>query len=363
MPAGCDGSVYDYVVTVYPVPNVSNVPLSKSQCNNQATGINLTSGVAGTLFTWTCIPSSANISGYAANFVPTTIINQTLVNSAFGIETVTYRITPTANGCNGPVTSYVVTVYPTPNLSNIPLSKSQCNNLATGVTLTSSVAGTTFTWTCLPSSANITGWANNAVGTTSLNQTLVNTGFSTETVTYQITPRANGCDGPVTNYVVTVYPTPNLSNSPANKSQCNNLATGVTLTSNVAGTSFTWTCTPSSANITGWANNAVPTTLLNQTLANSGNVTENVIYRCTPVANGCTGPVTNYTVFVYPTPRVTNAPLTQSQCNNLSTGINLTSNVAGATFTWTCTPSSPTSPASAQGQVPRSTRPLSTPGL
>ena len=74
----------------------------------------------------------------------------------------------------------------------------------------------------------------------------------------------------------------------------------MTLTSNVAGTSFTWTCTPSSPAITGWANNAIPTTILNQTLVNSSPISQTVTYHITPTANGCTGPVTDYVVTVVP---------------------------------------------------------------
>jgi uncharacterized protein (TIGR02145 family) len=338
--SGCPGTPADYIVTVFPTPNISNSPLSKFQCDNLATNITLTSNVIGTQFTWTCTPSSGNITGWANNAVPTTSLNQTLDNTGFNIETVTYHITPAANGCNGNVADYVVTIYPTPNLSNTPASKSQCDNLPTGITLTSNVVGTLFTWTCTASSGNITGWANNAVPTTTLNQTLDNTGFNIETVTYHLTPAANGCNGPVTDYTVTVYPTPNLSNSPASKSQCDNLATNITLTSNVAGTQFTWTCTPSSGNITGWGNNAVPTTTLNQTLDNTGFNTETVVYHLTPIANGCNGTVTNYTVTVFPTPNLSNSPASKAQCDNLPTNIILTSNVAGTQFTWTCTPSS-----------------------
>ena len=352
---GCNGALTDYIVTVYPTPNLSNVPALKSQCDNQPTNIILTSNVAGTLFTWTCTPSSASITGWASNAVPTTTLNQTLDNTGFNIETVTYHLTPIANGCSGPVTDYVVTVYPTPNLSNSPASKSQCDNVATNIVLTSNIAGTLFTWTCVPSSANITGWANNAVPTTILNQTLDNTGFNTETVTYQITPSANGCAGGVANYVVTVYPTPNLSNAPASKSQCDNLATNVTLTSNVAGTQFTWTCTPSTANITGWADNAVPTTSLNQTLDNTGSTIERVTYHVTPTANGCSGMVTDYIVTVYPTATVTNSPPSKNQCDNLNTNILLTSNVAGTLFTWTCAPSSGNITGWANNAVPAGT--------
>jgi len=352
---GCNGTVTDYVVTVYPTPDLSNAPASQSQCDNLPTNITLTSNVAGTLFTWTCIPSSGNITGWANNAVPTTTLNQTLDNTGFNIEWATYQVAPAANGCVGPLTNYTVTVYPTPNVTNVPLSKTQCDLQNTNVTLTSNVAGTLYTWTCIPTSGNVTGWANNAIPAGSILQILDNTGFLTEGVTYQVTPTANGCLGSLVNYVVTVYPTPDLSNAPASKSQCDNLATNITLTSNVAGTLFTWSCVPSSGNITGWANNGVPTSTLNQTLDNTGFNIETVTYQVTPIANGCNGPVTNYVVTVFPTPDLSNMPLSMQLCNNSFTNLTLTSNVAGASFTWTCTPSSGNITGWAPNAVPTTT--------
>jgi uncharacterized protein (TIGR02145 family) len=339
---GCPGPVTDYVVTVFPTATLTNTPATQSQCDNINTNILLASNVAGTLFTWTCTPSSGNITGWANNAVPAAMINQTLDNTGINTEWATYHVTPVVNGCPGTTSNFVVTVYPTPNLSNSPPSKSQCDNLPTGINLTSTVAGTQFTWTCTPSSASITGWSDNAVPGTLLNQTLDNTGFSTETVTYHVIPIANGCPGPVTNYVVTVYPTPNLSNAPPSLQICNNTATNLTLTSNVTGTMFTWTCTPSSANVTGWANNGVPTTLLNQTLTNLGLLTEWVTYHINPAANGCTGPVTDFTVTVVQSPDVFFNPPAQTICSQQTSAIQVLSSVPGATFTWTATPSGPT---------------------
>src|ERR1035438_9136824 len=139
-------------------------------------------------------------------------------------------MTPHANGCDGPVTDFVVTLVSKPDLTNSPPAKQICNNTPTNITLTSNVNGTLFTWTASGSSGNVSGYSNNAVPTVTLNQMLVNSGFNIETVTYRIVPHANGCDGDTTNYLVTVYPTPNLTNNPMAKSQCNNAATNIVLT-------------------------------------------------------------------------------------------------------------------------------------
>ena len=337
---GCNGPVANYVVSVNPTPNLSNSPLSKQQCNNLSTNITFTSNVTGTLFTWTASGSSALVSGFSDNIAPKFLLNQTLVNSGFAVEYVTYHITPQINGCLGTMTNYIVTVYPTPDLSNSPLNKQQCNNLSTGITLTSNVSGTLFTWTATGSSGLVTGFSGNLTPTTSLIQVLINSGYNLETVTYKITPKANGCNGSANNFIVTVYPTPDLSNTPKLMQVCNNIATNLTLTSNVSGTLFTWTCTPSSGNVTGYSNNNIPSGLLNQTLVNSGLNIESVTYHITPHANGCDGTLTDYVVSVVQSPDVYFNPPAQTICSLQSTNIQILSHVPGTTFTWTASGSS-----------------------
>jgi uncharacterized protein (TIGR02145 family) len=338
--AGCTGNLRTLYAVVVPVPNVYSTPPAAALCSGQNTGFTLTSDVLGTTYSWTAVPSSGNVTGFSAGTGNT--ISQTLANTGNAIETVTYTITPLVPGCPaGSPINVIATVNPVPLLTNSPLSKQICDNTNTNILLTSNLAGALFTWTCTPSSANITGWTNNAVPTATLNQTLDNTGYNIEWVTYEVTPAANSCNGPVTDYVVTVYPTPDLSNTPLSMQLCNNTSTNFTLTSNTAGTLFTWTCTPSSANVTGWANNAVPTTLLNQTLNNSGLNNEWVTYHITPAANGCAGPITDYTVNVVQSPDVFFNPSAQTICSQQTSNIQVLSSVPGTTFTWTATPSGP----------------------
>ena len=433
---GCPGDTTIYKVAVYPVADLSNIPLTKTICDSTLTGVTLTSHVAGTTFTWTCTPSSPSITGWSNNNVATTTLNQRLDNTGSNIESVIYHLVPKANGCTGHVTNFIVTVNPSPHLTNAP-PIAICSADPFNVTLISDVTGTSFTWTasCSPvgsvtgfttpqvtnvttiadvltnittnfatvtyhitphangcdgpakdftvqvnptphltngppspicsaslfnvtlvpdvtggkftwtASCNpvgsVTGFTNPQVtDVTVISDILTNTTYGIATVTYHITPHANGCDGPLKDYTVTIYPKPDLSNTPAAQQQCNDQLTNITLTSNVSGTSFTWTCIPSSANISGYANSISPTSLINQTLHNSGYNFETVTYKITPRANNCDGALTSYVVTVYPTPDLSNSPKNKQQCNNLATNIPLTSNVAGTLFTWTCTSSS-----------------------
>ena len=274
------------------------------------------------------------------NNIPSGLLDQTLLNTGFNIETVTYHITPHANGCDGNLTDYVVTVYPTPDLANTDRTDTVCDSVYTNINLTSHVAGTQFTWRAFGSSPQVTGYSNSATPGTTIIQRLENNSIIPQTVTYRLLPSANGCPGDSVDYVVTVFPRPNLSTTPLNKEICNNNNTNIALTSNVAGTLFTWTCTSSSPNITGYANSVTPLTQINQNLVNLGDTPETVTYHITPHANGCDGWVYHYTVTVIPSPYLTNSPLRQTQCNTQNTNLTLTSNVAGTQFTWTATSSS-----------------------
>jgi len=336
----CAGPDSLYTVTVFPRPDMANDPPDTAICNGQPTGVTLDSHVSGTQFTWTATGSSPFVSGFSGNSTPTTLLDQTLYNSGYDIEWVTYQITPEANGCDGFDTNLVVTVYPVPDVSNVPMNKEICNNNNTDVDLTSHIAATLFTWTATGSSTNIIGFTGNPTPSTHIGDNLINLGDINETVTYHITPHANGCDGITVDYTITIVPSPYLTNSPLDTSICNGQPTGLTLHSNVSGTQFSWTCTPSSANITGYANSTTPGTLINQTLINAGFDNESVIYHVTPENSGCQGSMTDYTVTVFPVPDVYFVPTGETICEGQVTGLSLLSHVTGTAFSWTATASS-----------------------
>lgn len=335
---GCDGFMTDYTVNVIPVPDVLAVPSSQAICSGQQSNINLNSNVSGTTFSWTASGSSPAVTGYSSGSGST--IAQTISNSVYTIETVTYNITPSVSGCNGITTNYILTVFPVPDLANTPLTKQICSNVTTGIILTSDVPGTLFTWTCSPGSGNISGWSNNPIPAFNLNQILINSGTVNETVTYHITPLANGCTGLVSDYVVTVFPSPDMANNPPSKQICNTTPTNVTLTSNVPGTLFTWTANGSSGNVSGYSNNAVPVTIINQTLQNSGFAFETVTYHVIPHASGCSGMIKDFIVTVNPSPDAYFNPVAQSICSGQTTNIQILSHVPGSVFGWTASGSS-----------------------
>ena len=336
---GCLGDTAVVIITVRPYPTLTNNPLTKSICNNSPTNITLTTSVPGTLFTWTAT-GDPGISGYSDNAVPTVTLNQVLQNAGTANGNAVYHITPHVFGCDGTLTDFTVTVAPVANVIFTPSSQTICSGASCSIGLSSAVAGATFTWTAAGSSPDVTGYSNGSGNL--ISQLLTNTGVVQRTVTYTVTASFNGCPGLTNMVIVTVNPNPTLSNSPPSESICNGTATNVILTSSVPGTLFTWTATPSSPSITGYSDNTgVPSIVLNQTLSNSGMINGTVTYHITPHANGCDGTVQDYTVTVFPVPNVIFSPASQTICSEDRCNINLSSGVAGATYTWTAAGSSP----------------------
>ncbi|MFC2102720.1 PKD-like domain-containing protein [Bacteroidota bacterium] len=335
---GCYGNDTIYTVVVKPKPVVTNTQLIFTLCSPDNIIIPLTSQVASPSFAWVATASSGNVIGFANG--SGSAINQGLTNTGYDIETITYKIAATADGCTGDTVTFVITLNPRPDLTTSPLIHAQCNDLNTGINLTTNVSGTAFTWEATASSGNLTGQSNSTVPGTSINQDINNSGYDIDTVYYTIVPHANSCEGDTSVYKVAVYPTPDLTNAPLSQSQCDGLATGLNLTSNVIGTEFTWICVPSSANITGWSDNATPATSMNHTLDNTGFDIETVTYRFIPAANGCDGDTTDYVVTVFPTPDLQFSPTAQTLCSGETSGIALSSSVLDSTFSWTVVSSS-----------------------
>jgi uncharacterized protein (TIGR02145 family) len=334
--SGCAGPTADFVVTVNPMPDLSNNPLTTQTCSGNTTNIALTSHVTGADFAWSCTPSSANITGFAPGSGP--LIAQTLINLGLNPEFVVYHITPSANGCTGLVTDFTVNTAQVPDIYFSPLSQTLCSGQASSIQNLSHVTGTTFTWTALPGSPNLSGFAPGSGNV--IAQTLTNSGNTIETVTYTVYPSAFGCPpGIPQNVVVTVNPTPIVSNPLTSFQVCNLGMTSIALQSTVANTIFNWTASPSSPNVSGFAGGTGLS--INQTLLNSGFALETVTYAVTPVANSCAGNPVNFLVTVFPVADVFYTPPSQTLCSGMTSNVAIASHVAGASFTWSASGSSP----------------------
>ena len=146
--------------------------------------------------------------------------------------------------------------------------------------------------------------------------------------TYAVTvTNSNNCMGSDTVQLITT-PVPSVTNNPLSKSICSGDSTHIVLTSNVSGTTFHWTASLTSGNITGFS--ADSGLVINQILINSLSTPGIVTYHITPKVGSCAGTAVNFPVTVTPGDSV-KVSITAST-NNVC---------AGTQVTFTATPTNP----------------------
>ena len=291
--------------------------------NNPAPGTGLwtiTSGAGGS-FT-SDITYNTTFSGVAGNtYSLTWTVSNGITCSTSDNVTITFNKKPTVDA-----------------ISNQEL----CNGASTtGVNFSGDLPGTVYNWT---NNASSIGLAASGTGNIS-SFTATNITSAPIVATITVTPSFTNvggivCTGNSTSFTITVNPTPTV-NSAATKTICDNTAVGYTITSATAGTTFTWTAslttTPSGGTISGIvASGSVAG--INPTLDNTGTSPGVVRYVITPTGpTGCLGTTFNFDVTINPTPDViptNNSPII---CHNTATNITLSTNVTGATVTYTWT--------------------------
>lgn len=210
-------------ITVHPVPTVSVSPSISTICSGEATNVTLTGTVGGTIFNWTAFSPDPQISNYSGSNGST--IAQTLTNNGSVQGTVTYTITPTANGCFGSAQTATVNVDPIPQ-GEITGPTALCTGSSDQINFN-------FLWGTPPYDVVYTD------GTSNFNLNDINSGHAvgispTSTTTYSlvsiIDDAGNGCtrtSGFAGSATVTVNPLPNGSIS-GNTTICEGDATDIT---------------------------------------------------------------------------------------------------------------------------------------
>ena len=189
--------------------------------------------------------------------------------------------------------------------------------------------GANYTWSAAVITGTITGNSTNAVGNTTVNETLVNTSATSATAAYSVTESFS-----MTTFtlIVTVNPQPTV-NAISDQLLCKGTLTNlVSFTGTLSGTQFNWT---NSNNLIG-----IPisgTGNINAfTAANGSNVEISGLITVTPVSNTCSGTATNFSIIVKAAPSV-NFISSQNICNNLSSSpvVFTGSAMANTVYQWT----------------------------
>jgi uncharacterized protein (TIGR02145 family) len=282
-------SAYNINVTTLPAPTLTGLT---TVCKNIPVTYTTDSGMSN--YSWVVSSGGTVISGGA-----TTDATITISWNNPGTETIQVNYYA-GTGCTAPSpTILTITIKPSPIIANAGTS-AVCSDGTTNIVLQSNPAGSSYSWTATGSSPNVTGFSGSSGPV--IIQTLQNTGYSTEIVTYTVTPTLNDCIGTASNYVVDVFPLPDLYFTPNGQPICSGLSTGIKLTSDVTGASYSWTATGSSGNVNGFGPGSGSS--ISQVINNTGTSIESVSYLVTPVANLCQGNSNSVLVTVYPLPSV-----------------------------------------------------------
>jgi gliding motility-associated-like protein len=195
-----------------------------------------------------------------------------------------------ASSCGGvpDVYSNVVTVLVNPNpvVTATPLFQMLCSGDSTSIALSDTLIGTTYAWTVLQTAPLGALPGSDSV----IVQTLTNTGSTTDTAKYTITPTNGLCVGTPVIANVVVNPVPHAIATPSSQLICSGDTTAIVLSGPVVGTTFSWTVFLSG--LTGGTLGAGDT--IAQALTTTGNTVGTAIYMITPLFHGCLGsPITD----------------------------------------------------------------------
>lgn len=234
----------------------------------------------------------------------------------------------------------LITIKPKPLVTATPNISSFCSGDSVSIALSCNLSGgISYTWKAYESSPALSGYSNQLSGVLGpINQTLLNTGGNTETVTYKITAiqSTTGCGSDSVIVPITVYPIPKAYAN--NEAICNGTNTNIALSSNVSASLFTWTASLNNGTVTGFSsqNTAVAGPLI-QSLSNATLVSGSVKYVLKAIANSCTSPDSTIYATVNPTPAITNTILTQNFCSGDTAKFIPAFNIPSSNVTYTAT--------------------------
>ena len=343
--SNCDTPASDTVtISLGQTPIITNTTTSQEVCSaDSSTEFTVTTGVTGTTFSWIATDNS-NLSGYTTSGTTAAIPAQTITNNTNSDQDLVYTITPIADGCVGTPFEYTITVNP------VPLISDKETTICTGEAFTITPvddspteivpSGTTYDWGIPVSSpvGAITG-GGAADDQTSISQTLTNTTGEPATLTYTVTPDANGCKGDAFDIVVTVNPNGQV-NAVADQTLCNGDSTlAVTFATTNTGsgtTTYNWTNDNTviglAASGTGDISSFTATSSAVAPIV--GNITVTPVYENNGVS--CTGTAETFSITVNPSPLVNFSEADQViVTGETTTAVDLTSPTTGVTFAWT----------------------------
>lgn len=313
------------VVSVNAPSTASVISGDAAICNGANTGIrvNITGGTGP--FTLD-IDNHGVINDYVSG---TDIMVSPSITTIYTLNAVT-----DANGCDGTGLSgsATITVNEVPE-ATVTGDDEVCSGQVLELSLNSSVAGTSFTWSRTTLSGTVTGSSQGPFSGNVISQVL-NTDAAGAEVRYTITPTAGACTGLPLEYDVLVKPQPEVVAVPVVDEICSTEATNISLSefNDLSPVSFNWTATVINGTVSGQANG------LGNSIEQTLNTTSSgvVRYRVRATVAGCISAAEDVIITVNPIPEAAVTGDTEI-CSGESTAllISAVNGIPGTSFTWT----------------------------
>jgi PKD repeat protein len=324
----CEGLPFTVNITVKPKPAVTETQeisiCSGDEFINEPLNGNGNIIPIGTRYAWTTPVSNpvGAVLGGLPQASPQTQVRQVLTNNTNKPATLTYTVTPSANGCSGSSYPLTINVNPKPNITTSPetiCSGQTFTVIPVNVTNGIVPVNTKYTWE-VADNPNVTGESNVTTAVSFISQTLINTSNITQPVIYTVRPKsgdAGTCLGNPFTLIVNVNPQPDIRSIPPQTICSGNsfFITPVNLTNGIvpSNTRYTWGNPNDNpiGSITGQSAQlvAVPPSI-SQPLNNITNTPATITYTITPIAGACTGPDFTAVITVNPKPTITAPPET-----------------------------------------------------
>ncbi len=338
----CSGPARTFTITVLPEP--VGTPDAIAICSDAAVGVNLNSMITGGAAASRFNITITNLSGLSAsagspadgnNLLATEIQNDKWTNTTGTAHDIVYHITPISGGapaCSGATFDLTVTINPEP-VVNAVANQSFCPGDAISIALSSNVAGATMNWS---NSNPSIGLGFNGSGTIAYAAPANNTGLPI-TGTITITAESAGCTSSGTNtksFTITIKPTP-IVNTVTDVVVCSGGSIGaINFAANTGGSeTFNWTNDNTSIGLPAVSSGNISAYTAPVNVSGVPMVA-NIVVTATRLS--CSGPPMAFKIIVNPEPVVA-AITNKSFCPGEAVSIPFTSNVPGATITWTNT--------------------------
>jgi gliding motility-associated-like protein len=279
----------------------------------------------------TTIGSGGTINSYDWDFgdgTVSSIENPSHTYAGPGIYTVTLSVSGTiGGGVFSDIITGSVEVFASTHMDR-PANQTICAGTVSDVIrFTSTDPGVTFNWTNDQPQIGIpaSGISGSIAPFVAVNNTSVPV-----TATVVVSPSINGCAGVAETFSITVNPLPTLTGQ-ASQAVCSGTpSSAISFSSNVGGAVFTWVNDNVATGLPVSGTGSIPSfTGINSSLKPA---VSNVIVK--PVANGCTGDSASFSITVNPVPVLTSDTSPLAVCDGATFTYVPTSNIPGASFSW-----------------------------